>query len=175
MTMLWSLLIAWLIGGPAPAPRRADAAAARGAFERFKKLEGTWTGRSTKGWTEGMRFQLISGGSAVLETSLDAHPGETMATVFHLDRDRLLLTHYCVAGNQPRLAATAFSDDGKTITFTFLDGTNMPTRDAGHMDKVVYTFIDDDHASSQWTWYENGREQWMELINATRTPRAGDR
>jgi len=43
------------------------------------------------------------GGTAVLERF--THPGsggpQTMLTVYHLDGDDLLLTHYCVAGNQP--------------------------------------------------------------------------
>jgi len=137
-------------------------------FERLKRLEGVWTGQSTRGWTEQMRFQLIAGGSAILETSLDAHPGETMATLFHLDGERLMLTHYCVAKNQPRLVATAFEEGGNLITFTFLDATNLASRNQGHMDHVVYRFIDDDHFTSQWTWYQDGQERWMELITGTR-------
>jgi hypothetical protein len=52
---------------------------ARAAFGRFRALEGTWDGRSTKGWVETLRYQSIAAGSTVLETSLDAHPGEEMA------------------------------------------------------------------------------------------------
>jgi hypothetical protein len=165
------LLLGWLQAPQTPQTPQTHGAAlspSRAAFERVKTLEGTWAARSTKGWTETASIQIIAGGSAVLETSADAHPGETMATVFHMDGDRLLLTHYCVAGNQPRLQATAFANDGKDVTFTFLDATNLPSRDRGHMDKVVFHFIDEDHYSSQWTWFENGHEQWLELIIATR-------
>lgn len=93
-------------------------------------------------------------------------------TMFHLDGDRLMLTHYCVAKNQPRLLATSYSEDGNTITFTFLDGTNLPTRDRGHMDKAIFRFIDDNHVTSQWTWNENGKESWMEEIRLERLPLA---
>ena len=144
------------------------------AFNRFKKLAGKWQGRSTKGWQETVFFHTIAGESAVVEDSLDAHPNERMMTMFHLEGDRLMLTHYCVAKNQPRLVATSFADDGKTVTFTFLDGGNIPTRDRGHMDKAVFRFVDDNHVSSQWTWYQNGKESWMEEINLERLP-AGDR
>jgi hypothetical protein len=164
-------LAAWLFSGPTAAskpPLERPATAAELAFERFKRMEGVWVGRSTKGWEEEMRFRVIAGGSAVLETSFDAHPGKSMATMFHMDGDRLLLTHYCVAKNQPRLVATAFADGGKTVTFTFLDATNLPTRNHGHMDKVVYSFTDGDHFSSQWTWFEDGREKWLERIEANR-------
>lgn len=148
--------------------RSADVSPVRLAFERFKKLEGRWKGRSTKGWEEDVSYRTIAGGSVVVGTSFDAHPNETMLTLIHLDGDRLMLTHYCVAKNQPRLVATSFADDGKTITFTFLDGTNLPSRDRGHMDKAVFRFIDENHVTSRWTWYQNGKESWMEEISLER-------
>jgi len=173
MRIGWLALAAVLVSGRAPEAPPAAGAEARAAFARFSRLEGTWRGRSTKGWEEDLRYRVIAGGSAVLQTSFDAHPGETMATLFHLDGDRLLLTHYCVAGNQPRLVATGFADGGRTVTFSFLDATNLESRDRGHMDAVVYRFADEDHVSSQWTWYQDGHERWLELIESTRRPAAG--
>jgi hypothetical protein len=161
-------LVAWLLSWPAPLPPSRAPAMAKATFERLAHLEGRWIGHSTRGWTETVNYQVIAGGSAVVETSFDAHPGETMLTIFHLDGDRLLLTHYCVAGNQPRLVASTFDNGGKTVTFTFLDSTNLPSRDRGHMDKAVFTFVDDDHMTSRWTWYQDGREQWLEEIVAAR-------
>lgn len=140
------------------------AALAQNGFAQFKKLEGQWIGRSTKGWEETITFKTIAKGSVVVENSFDAHPNETMMTMFYLDGARLLLTHYCVAGNQPRLAATGFEDSGRTITFTFLDATNLASRDRGHMDKAVFRFKDENSFSSQWTWYQEGKENWMEEI-----------
>ncbi|HEY6050438.1 MAG TPA: hypothetical protein VIZ58_04260, partial [Thermoanaerobaculia bacterium] len=113
--------------GPAPAGVRppSPSPAALAAFERFRAMEGTWDGRSTKGWQESISFKAIAGGSAVVETSFDAHPGETMLTVFHLDGEDLTLSHYCVAKNQPRLRATDISADGRTVVFTFAGGGNL--------------------------------------------------
>jgi hypothetical protein len=138
------------------------------AFERFKRLEGVWKGESTKGWTEDVTFKVIAAGSAVLETAFDAHPNETMVTLFSIDGERLRLTHYCVARNQPRLEATSFADEGKTVTFTFVDGGNLPTRERGHMDRAVFYFEDADHVTTRWTWYQEGQERWMEEIRLTR-------
>ena len=149
-------------------PRTPAAAAA--AFEQFKKLEGRWKGRSTKGWEEVITYKTIAGGSVVAGTSFGAHPNETMMTMYHLDGERLMLTHYCVAKNQPRLVATSFAEGGKTVTFTFLDGGNLPSRDRGHMDKALFRFIDDNHTTSQWTWYQEGKESWMEEIHLERLP-----
>ena len=158
------------IAPPGTTPMAAQAEKARAAFNRFKALEGTWRGESTRGWSEELRYRVIAGGSVVMETSFDAHPGETMATMFYLNGGELELTHYCVARNQPRLRATAFDNGGRTVTFTFVDGGNLPSRDRGHMDKAVFRFEDADHVSSRWTWYQAGEERWMENIRLVRKP-----
>lgn len=137
-------------------------------FERLKGLEGKWHGRSTKGWQETVTYKVIARGSVVYESSFDAKPNAAMATMFYLDGSRLLLTHYCVSQTQPRLQATSFEDGGRKVTFTFLDATNLPSRDKGHMDKVIINFIDDDHFTSKWTWYQNAKETWLEEINYER-------
>lgn len=157
----------WNVSADSP----VDPAAARSAFKLYKTLEGQWIGRSTKGWNEEVTFRTIAGGSVVVENSFDAHPNESMLTIVALDNDRLLLTHYCVAGNQPRLQLTSYDEQSKTLVFTFLDGTNLPSRDKGHMDKVVMSFLDRDHVTAQWTWYQDGQERWMEKINLERTER----
>lgn len=144
---------------------------ARRAFDRLKALEGTWRGKSTKGWTDHATIQVIAGGSAVVSTSdFDAHKGQTMVTVFHLDGEKLMLTHYCVAKNQPRLVATTISEDGANIGFTFLDGANIPTRDTGHMDRAEYRFESSSAFTTRWSWYEKGGEKWFEEIKMERVP-----
>ena len=154
-------------GGDEP-PSVPGARPARAAFERFRSLDGVWRGESTRGWKEDVSFKTIAAGSAVIETSFDAHPNETMVTMFRLDGDVLDLTHYCVARNQPHLKATSFDDEGRRVTFTFVDGGNLPSRDKGHMDKAVFRFEDSDHVTTRWTWYQDGRESWMEEIRLTR-------
>jgi hypothetical protein len=64
--------------------------------------------------------------------------------------------------------ATALEDDGHTVVFTFLDGTNIPSREVGHMDKAVYRFDGPDQFRSRWTWYQKGKETWFEDIVYTR-------
>jgi hypothetical protein len=140
------------------------------AYDRLKAMDGSWTGTSTKGWTETVTYRVIARESCVLETSFDAHPNETMLTLFHLHEGALLLTHYCVAKNQPRLKATAASSDGGTVEFTFLDATGIPSRDAGHMDRLVITFEAPDQVRKQWYWYSAGKESPMEGIALNRLP-----
>jgi hypothetical protein len=153
-----------------PPLARPQAAA---VFERLKTLQGTWQGWSSKGWTETITLRLIANGSALEEESQfadDAGGKNRMASFYQLDGDRLLLTHYCEAGNTPRLVASGLQEPGPAVTFTFLDGVNLPSRDRGHMDKVVLRFEDGDHFSARWTWFQDGKEAWMEDVRYQRGP-----
>ena len=147
---------------------RVDSSLSVRAFGKIRSLEGPWMGTSTKGWKERLVYSTIAAGSVVTEHSFDAHPNEQMFTMFHMDGSRLMLTHYCAAKNQPRLVATEISPDCNTIVFTFLDATNLPSRDHGHMDKLVMRFVNDSTVTSQWTWYQNGKENWLEEIVCSR-------
>ena len=167
MRKLMAVLILGMFAVSARGAMSPDSA--RALFDRIKGMAGDWEGKSTKGWVETDHVQVIAGGSAVLITSFDAHPNEHMVTMIHLDGDRLLLTHYCMAKNQPRLIATSFDAARGTATFEFLDGTGMQSRDTGHMDKVSMRLIDGDHRSERWTWYEKGEEKWLEDVDLTRT------
>jgi hypothetical protein len=160
---LFVVAVAFASGGSTYADEATPSQAMQ-TFEKLKGFAGEWIGKSTKGWEDTSTVKVVAGGSVVVEESFGAHPNETMYTMYYMDGDRLLLTHYCVAQNQPRLVASEFSANGDTVTFTFLDGTGMASRDVGHMDKCRIVFVDDDHNTTQWTWYQKGKEDWMEEI-----------
>lgn len=151
-----------------PASAALTAGEARSLFDRLKQLEGSWKGKSTKGWEATKSIRVIASGSVVMATSFDAHPGEAMATMYHLDGDRLLLTHYCVAKNQPRLIATSYDSTEHTATFEYLDATGISSRDQGHMDKLILRFKDAGSYHARWTWYAKGSERWLEDIEYIR-------
>jgi hypothetical protein len=155
--------------GAAALCQAQEATPAQRAFDQFKAMAGKWAGAADDGRKIVNQWQVIAGGSVVMyESEFDGHAGEKMVTMFHMDNGRLLLTHYCVARNQPRLQATEFSSDGKRVVFTFLDGTNLKNRDQGHMDKVVWEFPDAETRMSHWTWYQDGKESWMEKFTMKR-------
>jgi hypothetical protein len=168
-----AVVLAAVLSGSAASPG-ADGPAALGQpgsaalFERLKGLAGRWKGQSSRRGEEESVVKVIAGGSVVDVASSGAHPGEEMRTVYHMDGDRLLLTHYCIAKNQPRLVATAYDPSAGAARFEFLDATNLPSRDKGHMDKVEIRFVDEDHVVERWTWYANGKESWMEEADARR-------
>jgi hypothetical protein len=127
---------------------------AQKAFATIKNMPGTWEGDSRMGPVQ-VTFRVISGGSAVQSEILGK---EDMISVIHMDGpDRLLMTHYCAMGNQPRMQASV-SPDGKTFTFTYVDATNLAAPDAGHMQKMVLTVIDDNHHTEEWTFADHGKE-----------------
>ncbi|MBX3365137.1 MAG: hypothetical protein KF866_10255 [Phycisphaeraceae bacterium] len=134
------------------------------AWERLKTLEGRWNAKSSRGWEEVCSYRLIARGSALVHESFSADPGETMLTIFTPDQDRLTLTHYCAARNQPRLVLSAVSPDGAELDFTFLDSGNLPDRAKGHMGRVRIRFDGPDRFTTRWMWYQQGGEEWMEEI-----------
>ena len=99
-------------------------------------------------------------------SEIDGH-GEQMISMIHFDgANRLLLTHYCAVGNQPRMQATA-SPDGKTITFNFLDATNLNSSQTGHMDHVVIAMLDPNHHTEEWNFSDHGKPT-KEVFDLTR-------
>ena len=70
-------------------------------------------------------------------------------TMFYVEGDRLLATHYCDAGNRSRLEGK-MSPDGKTIEFSFLDVAGS-TR-GGYLKGMVFTMIDANHHTAEFTF-----------------------
>ena len=132
--------------------------AAQKSFDQLKTLAGSWEGKDSQGTPVQVTFRDTAGDSALMSEIHGHHGPEGMISMFHLDGpNRLVLTHYCTAGNQPRLQA-ASSPDGKTFTFNFFDATNLATPDAGHMQRVVFTIVDANHHTEDWTFADHGKE-----------------
>ncbi len=128
---------------------------AQKSFEQLKGLSGSWEGKASDGKPIEVDYRLTAMGSALMSEIKNMK--EDMITMFNLDGERLLMTHYCGAGNQPRMLATA-SPDGKTITFDFLDATNLASPDAAHMHHVVISMLDTNHHTEEWTLTDHGKE-----------------
>jgi hypothetical protein len=152
-----------LCAATSPANSTSDAAA---AFARLKTLAGEWEANTDQGKAR-VRYEVISGGNAVLEH--ESIPNEPeMLTVYYLDGSRLLLTHYCSAGNQPRMEAKAFDPQTGELRFRFLDATNLTSPGAMHMRNVTLHLVDNDHISAEWQLFENGRSKFTEKTQYTR-------
>jgi hypothetical protein len=84
-------------------------------FDKIKSLAGNWEGKETEGNPVHVRYKVVSGGTAVMESILEKSEAQ-MITVHYLDGDQLMLTHYCVANNQPRMRADASTSTPAAIS-----------------------------------------------------------
>jgi hypothetical protein len=150
---------------PEISPTQASA-----AFERLKSLTGEWEGESERGGKSTLTYKVLSRGSVVLETYRDVipPPGDEMITAYYLDGDRLLLTHYCIAKNQPRMIARRWDPKTGELFFEFLDATNLKDSQAGHMHTIEFRFLDQDHILSGSQYFEKGKLQFHEQTLYTR-------
>ena len=108
------------------------------AFERLKGLVGTWEviekGTSRKFTAE---YTMTGGGHVLMEDM------GGMTTAYHLDKGTLVLTHYCGAGNQPRMRVKTVENGGRRVVFEMYDITNLKSPDAYRSTSLEVLFNDD--------------------------------
>ena len=128
------------------------------ALEKMKKLAGTWVEADKDGKPTDKVVSVIkvtAGGSAVKETLFPDQPME-MVSIYHLDKNDLVMTHYCMLGNQPRMKADPKSPDNQ-VKWVFAGGTNLDPAKDTHMHSATVTFVDDDHIEIAGEAWENGK------------------
>jgi len=167
MKVLTAVAAAVLVFAIAPARAGGNGTA---AFEQLKSLAGHWETETTNREKATLDLELTAGGTAVIEKARVSDAGKTveMITLYYLDGDQLKLTHYCMAGNQPTMRAT-YAPDMKTLTFDFDSATNLKSPNDGHMHHAVYTFIDNDHFKTTWTFQKNQKDAFTEDVIYVRT------
>jgi phage tail protein X len=154
---------------------------AQKSFDQMKTLAGNWEGPVTVVPPQPdmssdkpihVLLRTTSRGNALVHemqeagTSEDPTRYDHPVTMFYLDGDRLLLTHYCDAGNRPRMTAKS-SADGKTIEFDFLDVAG--STQYGHMQHAVFTVIDANHHIEDWTYMMPGDKPVHAHLDLQRT------
>ena len=111
------LLLAWQ-----PSIASAADSTAKAAFEQLKGLAGDWRSTRKDGSTT-VNYRVIANGTSLAETWTMSPTRQSM-TVYTLDGERLIATHYCPQGNAPRLRLTG-TDEGGVHHFEFFDGANL--------------------------------------------------
>jgi hypothetical protein len=116
----------------------------------MKTLAGSWHG-TIMNIPIDITIRVASSRTAILhEANTDGgRPPNHEITMFYLEGDRLLATHYCDAGNQARFEGK-MSPDGKTIEFSFLDVAGSTK--GGLVKRLVFTMIDADHHGVEFTF-----------------------
>jgi hypothetical protein len=159
----------------------APTSEAQKSFDQMKTLAGTWLGRVTTippdpdmGDKTNLQISMrvTSRGNALVHEMMaagvtdDPTKNDHPVTMFYLDSDRLILTHYCDAGNRPRMVART-SADGKTLDFDFLDVAG--STQFGHMQHATFTAIDANHHTEDWTYLMPGDKPMHAHMDLQRT------
>ncbi|HEX5042770.1 MAG TPA: YciI family protein [Candidatus Polarisedimenticolaceae bacterium] len=139
------------------------------ALDRFKGLSGDWVaaedGPMAKKGDLVATYRLTGGGTAVVEEIFPA-TARAMTTVYHQDGADLVLTHYCMSGNQPRMRAKA--TEGKKVSFAFDGGTNLDPAKDEHMHAATFTFLSADEIRSEWVEHAGGKPKSTVSMHLTR-------
>jgi hypothetical protein len=166
------------------AHKSADSPAASDAqksFDQLKTLAGDWEGPVSLeppqpdmdvGKPVHVSLRVTSRGNALVHemqeagAPLDATKYDHPVTMMYVDSGRLTLVHYCDAGNRPRMTAKV-SPDGKKVEFEFLDlsGGN----ENGHMYHAVFTIVDANHHTEDWTYLMPGDKPMHAHFDLQRT------
>ncbi|HEV3222097.1 MAG TPA: hypothetical protein VGZ90_04425 [Puia sp.] len=143
------------------------------AFNSIKNLVGEWQGgfkwsggRTTEGQMNA-RYYLTGNGTAVVEDLMN-QGNIIMTSVYHLDGTELRVTHYCAAGNQPRLKASAFNSENKSVNFQLVDITNLTGPDAAHVKGIELRFTNIDKVTILFTFTMSGIDS-IEQIDLNRS------
>jgi hypothetical protein len=133
-----------------------------GPLDHLKALEGDWNGKFTDGNEIKVTYTTISGGNAVMET-FRLPDGTDMRSIYHMNGEKLMMTHYCESGNQPRLQSTS-ATDGNDVTLDFLDITNAgEPKMSSYLYRVTLHFGDKDVVNQDITWLIQGKESSNKL------------
>jgi hypothetical protein len=127
-------------------------------FDKMKSLVGAWKAKDDDAKSVTASYKLVSDGSSLMESLEMQEHADAMITMYHLNGSKLMMTHYCSMGNQPRMRMEKASKDGNTFTFSFVDATNLASKKDSHMSKLVVTFKDDDHFTQGWTMSMDGKD-----------------
>jgi hypothetical protein len=150
---------------------RASAGPTNGAeaFERLKSLVGHWETDTTNATKASLDFEITSGGTAILERVRMVEDGKPveMSTLYYMDGGDVKLTHYCTAGNQPTMRGT-YSPETKTLTFELVSISNLKSANDGHMHHATYTFLDNDHFKTTWTFRKDQKDAFTEDVTYVR-------
>jgi len=153
---------------PAPAPARPTSA----PLERFKTLAGEWVaaedGDMVKKGDLVARYAVTASGSAVVETVFPGSEHE-MVTVYHADGPDLVLTHFCMEGNQPRMRARGAQ--GSRFEFAYDGGTNIDPKRDRHMHSATFDLASANEIRSEWSELAEGKPVFVARMHLVRKAR----
>jgi len=140
-----------------PRSSAGEKAKSAAAFEKLISLVGEWEGTNSAGAVKAT-YTLVSGGTALMERLQSTNEPE-MITLYSLDGDHLMMTHYCSAGNQPQMKTATITELNGALTFQAYQITGLKSPDDAHMTGLTLKMPDNDHFTQQWTYRDKGKAQ----------------
>ncbi len=132
---------------------------AASAFEFLKTLTGEWErsggDHEHGGSSRSVTFKVTAAGSSVMETIFPGDPSE-MITIYHMDGDDLLLTHYCALHNAPIMKFEKSKKPGE-IKFAFHGGTNFDPKVDMHVHEGVMRIKNPNTFESSFVTFSDGK------------------
>jgi len=125
------------------------------AFDRLTSLQGEWKGE-TGGVNATLIYTLTANGSALME-QCRPEKGPEMITMFTVDGDHLIATHYCSARNQPQMATSPITDAQKPLEFSLVRVTGLQSPDDFHNTGLTVIQEDNDHLTQEWSYQHKGK------------------
>jgi hypothetical protein len=132
-----------------------DSSKSAAVFKQLTSLVGEWEAVQ-EGVPVKETYKLTANGSVLMSETKPAD-SQPMITMFTVDGDHLIATHYCVAGNQPQMVTSAPGDLDKGLTFSLERVTGMKTPDDWHNTGITLTLDDKDHMTQRWTYLYKGK------------------
>jgi hypothetical protein len=142
-------------------------------FEQLKLLVGDWEAELPQFGKLTASVHLVSNGKAIEE--IIGTPKDNELSIYTLNAGKISLTHYCAMtpdGHQVRLETTRLGSDANPLDFSLVSTTNLHSKAAPHMRRVIMMISDRDHYSERWVKTENGRDTVFNL-NFVRRQTAG--
>ena len=162
---------------PADATPKPEAVVydAASAFKFLTSMTGDWE-RSGGAHDHGddahsVSFRPTAAGSAVMETMFAGEPME-MISMYHMDGDTLLMTHYCALQNAPVLQFVK-SDKPGELKFAFKGGTNFDPKVDAHLHESTFQIIDKDTIEQRSTGCGVGSTGRLLAVDARHHKRHG--
>ena len=132
-----------------------DSRKSAAVFKQLTSLVGDWEAVQ-EGVPVRETYALTANGTVLMSETKPAD-SQPMITMFTVDGDHLMATHYCVAGNQPQMVTEVPGDLDKGLTFSLERVTGMKTPDDWHNTGITLTLDDKDHMTQRWTYLYKGK------------------
>jgi hypothetical protein len=154
--MLLLLFLSLSANQSAPATNPAS------AFQQLAGLVGTWRIADRPQSPLRIHFSITAGGTVLVE-SWERNGRPHSLTLYHRDGARLIATHYCPQGNQPRLAL----DNSASLRFQFIDATDLDVGES-HLQSIAFDLAERSHPIRREHYRKDGVDEEESVLKLER-------